>query len=132
MVNAATPTISTISTLSDNKTATHLGCSVARPRCRRLAEKKKKRKCVCQFDMYWLLKMYVPRYRGVVVVALTHTKLFRVDFGQNGNVIGQCATVVQRRSVVTGGGGGGESGPVWDSENALQTAQNLEKKDMVQ
>ena len=80
--------------------------------------------------MYWLLKMYVPRYRGVVVVALTHTKLFRVDFGQNGNVIGQCATVVQRRSVVTGGGGGGESGPVWDSENALQTAQNLKKKDM--
>ena len=61
-------------------------------------------------------------------VALTHTKLFRVDFGQNWNVIGQCAAVVHRRRVVTGSGGGGESGPIWNGKNALQTTQDLQEK----
>jgi hypothetical protein len=77
----------------------------------------------------WCCGVVVLWCCGVVCcVALTHTKLFRVDFGQNWNVIGQCAAVVHRRRVVTGSGGGGESGPIWNGKNALQTTQDLQEK----
>jgi len=77
----------------------------------------------------WCCGVVVLWCCGVVCcVALTHTKLFRVDFGQNWNVIGQCAAVVHRRRVVTGSGGGGESGPIWNGENAVQTTQDLQEK----